>query len=91
MSKKNYITTAPDFFNKVVKELDKKYFPKVKFYRDDVNCAEVHYATELFNNGCLGYEKLIYRLTMACKSSTKAIHAIVSKHIEDFGILDYKG
>jgi len=87
--KKNYITIAPEFFN-VASELDKKFFPQVKYYRDDVNCTEVHYATELFNNGCLGYETYIERLTIACKSSKKEIHTIVSKYIADFGDFEYK-
>lgn len=87
---KNYITCVPDFFNKVCGEIDKKFFPEVKYYRDNIYCAEVHYATELFNNGVLGYEGLITRLTMATKSSKKQIHAIVSKYVSDFGDFEYK-
>jgi hypothetical protein len=89
MKKPNYITMKPNF-SKICGELDKKYFPNVKYYRDDVNCTEVHYATELFNNGCLGYETYINRLTMATKSSKKEIHAIVSKYVEDFGDFKFK-
>lgn len=90
MKTKNYITTVPDFFNKLTGELDKKFFPNVKYYRDDHNCTEMHYAIELFNNGCLGYEMLIHRLTVACMSSKKKIHSIVSKYISDFGDFEFK-
>lgn len=88
MKQKNYITTAPNFF-KLAGELQKKFFPNVKYYRDDHNCAEVHYAIELFNNGCLGYDMFIERLTKACMSSKKRIHSIVSKYISDFGDFNF--
>jgi hypothetical protein len=48
-----------DFFYKLVGELDKTYFPTVEYYRDDINCTNVHYAVERFNNGVLSYSKLI--------------------------------
>ena len=77
-----------DFFNRLAKEIDKKYFPSVKYYRDDKNNANVHYAIELFNNGALTYDKLISNLSKNCKDTKKTIHNIVKRHIDDFG--DYK-
>jgi len=77
-----------DFFNKLAKDLDKKYFPDVKYYRDDKNCTAVHYAIEQFNNGVSTYDKLIKKLSSACKDTKENIHAIVSKYVKDFG--DYK-
>jgi len=70
-----------DFFNKLAIEIDKKYFPDVKYYGDDKNCAAVHYSIELFNNGCLTYENLIKRLSKSCKTTTDEIKLIVDKFI----------
>ena len=78
-----------DFFNKLCGELGKKYFPDVKYYRDNDNATKVHYAAELFNNGCLTYPKLIQRLSVACGDTKENIHNIVSKHIESFGDFEY--
>lgn len=84
------IQTVTDFFNKLVSELDKVYFPGVKYYRDSKEDTEVHYAVELFNNGVLTYTKLIERLAKSCKDTKENIHKIVSKHIENFGDFEYK-
>ena len=73
-----------DFFNKLAVELDKTYFPTVKYYRDNENCAKVHYNIELFNNGCLTYYELINRLSLRCNDTKENIHAIVSKYVSDF-------
>lgn len=81
------IAKKDDFF-KVCSVLDKKYFPDVKYYRDDKNNADVHYAVELFNNGALTYKKLITRLAKNCKDTEKNIHKIVKKYIDDFGDFD---
>jgi hypothetical protein len=70
-----------DFFNKTATDIKKAYFPKVKFYRDDVNCASVHYNLELFNNGCLRYAILINRLSKLCNTTKDNIKAIVDKYI----------
>jgi hypothetical protein len=70
-----------DFFNKLAKELDTKYFADVKYYKDDKNCAKVHYAIELFNNGCLTYTALINCLSKNCKDSKDNIHAIVKNYV----------
>lgn len=83
------ITTVSDFF-KVTAELDAKYFPDVKYFRDNKNAVKVYYATELFNNGCLAYDKYIDRVAKACKDSKENIHAIISKYIADFGDFVYK-
>ncbi len=72
-----------NFFNGLVGELDKIYFPTVKYYRDNTNCADTHYAVELFNNGCIDYDKLIERLSLRCNDSKEKVHSIVSNWIED--------
>jgi hypothetical protein len=79
-----------DFFNKLAKELDQKYFPTVKYYRDDANDTKMHYAIELFNNGALTYPKLIDRLSKACKDTKENIHKIASKYVKDFDGYEYK-
>lgn len=76
---------VPDFFNKLAREIDAKYFPEVKYYGDNKNTVNIHRAIELFNNGCLTYPKLIKKLAISCSDTEKNIHNIVSKHIEDFG------
>ena len=88
MGKKEAIKIVDDFFNKLAKEIDKKYFPDVKYYRDDEDDTAVHYAIELFNNGVTSYDKLISKLSKHCKDTKENIHKIVKKYIEDFG--DYK-
>ena len=79
-----------DFFNKTAQAIDKKYFPDVKYYMDDKNCAKVHRTLELFNNGVLGYEKLIERLAKACNDTKKTLHNIVKEFIADFQGYEYK-
>lgn len=74
-----------DFFNKLLLELDKKYFPNVKYYGDDKACAAIHYATELFSNGCSTYRKFVKTLGYNCGDNLENIHEIVSKYVEDFG------
>lgn len=73
-----------DFFNKTAKVIDKKYFPDVKYYGDNKKCADVHYALELFNNGCLTYPKLISRVAKNCNDTQESIHNIVKDFVEDF-------
>jgi hypothetical protein len=70
-----------NFFNKVVQELDSTYFPTVKYYRDNANCTKVHYATELFNNGCLTYDNYIKRLAKACNDKKTNIEKIINKYL----------
>ena len=83
------IKIKQNFFNTLVIELDRKYFPDVKYYMDNKNTAKIHHTVELFNNGCLEYSKLISIISKACRSSLNDIHSIVSKHIEDFGGFEY--
>lgn len=79
----------PNFYNGLVQELDKTYFPDVKYYMDNKNTQKIHQKTELFNNGCLTYDKLINILSKACSDTKENIHAIVSKYIEDFEGYEY--
>lgn len=81
---------APEFFNKLTKELDTTYFPNVKYYRDNKNTTKIHYAAECFNNGVLTYTKLIDKISAACKDTKENIHKIVSKYIADFEGFEYK-
>jgi hypothetical protein len=79
-----------DFFNKLCCELDRTYFPDVKYYRDNKNTTKIHYTVELFNNGCLRYPKLIERLSKATSENADVIHKIVSRYIQDFEGYEYK-
>lgn len=81
---------APEFFNGLTKELDTTYFPEVKYYRDKKETTDIHYTCELFNNGCLGYDKLVSRIAKSCKDTKENIHAIASKYIADFEGYEYK-
>ena len=83
------IHTTENFFNKVATELDKTYFPNLKYYRDNDNCVKVHYTLELFTNGCLTYRQLIGRLAKSCNDTTKAIHLIVENYVVSFGNYNY--
>lgn len=71
-----------DFFNKVAIEIRSKYFPEVKYYRDNKRCADATYAIELFNNGCLTYDSFISRLCKFCKASQEEVASIVNKYIQ---------
>lgn len=75
------MTKVTDFFNKVQSEIDAKYFPNIVYYRDDPNCTKAHYQTELFNNGCLSYDKYISRLTKLCKADKSEIEQIVNQYL----------
>ena len=74
---------VPDFFNKLAKAIDSKYYPNVKYYRDNKYTTNIHYAIELFNNGLLGYSQLINTLSENCKTNKADIHNIVSEYIVD--------
>lgn len=79
-----------DFFNKLTAELDKKYFPEVKYYHDNKNTQAIHYAVECFSNGVLTYNALIAKLARSCGTNKKYIHTIVSKYVTDFEGFNYK-
>ena len=81
--------TVNDFFNKLASELDKTYFPNVKYYRDDKKCTNVHYAVECFNNGVSFYHNFIDVLSKNCNESKENMHKIVSKYVEDFEGYEY--
>lgn len=70
-----------NFFNKLASDIDKTYFPTVKYYRDNKYCTECHYAIELFNNGCITYNVLIKRLAINCQTKPKIIKKIVEKYL----------
>lgn len=75
------MTLKPDFFNSLASEIRSKYFPEVKYYRDDKKCEKASYSIELFNNGCLTYSKLIDSLSKNCNDTKENISAIVDKFI----------
>lgn len=79
------IHIKPEFFNTLVNKLDLTYFPTLKFYRDNDDCAKMHYNVELFNNGCLTYKELINRLAKNCNDTRVNLHNIVSEFIISFG------
>jgi len=89
MKKPTGIKTVEDFFNKVCTEIDKTYFPEVKYYRDNKRTTKIHYYVELFNNGGLTYGQLIKELSTYTKETKENIHKIVSKYILDFGDFKY--
>ena len=75
--------TVSDFFNKLAFTIDNIYFPTVTKHTNK-ECAAVHYAIELFNNGCLTYHELVKRLAKNCNEKKDIIHSITKKYIEDF-------
>jgi len=72
-----------DFCNKLATDIRAKYFPKIKYYRDDDKCANGMYSIELFNNGCLTYDNLIKRLSKYCKDTKENIKLMVDKYVEE--------
>lgn len=70
-----------DFFNKVQSELDAKYFPGLKYYRDNDKCAKLHYQTELFSNGCLTYKKYVNQVAKLCNDTKDNVKGIIDKYI----------
>ena len=79
-----------NFFNELASDIDKTYFVNVKYYRDNTECTNVHYAIELFNNGCLTYKLLVSKLAKNCKDTKENLHKIVSKYVVDFEGYEYK-
>ena len=84
------IHTKPEFFNTVAADIRAKFFPEVKYYRDNENCTKATYAIELFNNGALTYRTFIGRLAKACNTNNATIHNMVEKYIVSFGQYQYK-
>jgi hypothetical protein len=73
-----------DFYNKSLSELDKKFFPNLTYYRDNDKCAKMHYQVELFNNGCLSYDKLLKRVSKLCNTTIEEVNVIFSNYILEF-------
>lgn len=84
------IHTVNEFFNKMADDIRGRFFPDVKYYRDNKQCEAATYAIELFNNGCLTYRAFIGRLSKACGTNNATIHNIAEKHIVSFGQYQYK-
>ena len=84
------IHTTDNFYNKVVEDLDKTYFPDPETRFRLERYSKAKYAVELFNNGCLTYRKLVGRVAKSCQTSTYDIHKLISKHIMSFGSYEYK-
>lgn len=70
-----------DFFNKVVKELDVTYFPQVVYYHDNKHTQRIHYACELFSNGCISLTSFIGKLVKETKDKAENIINLISKYI----------
>jgi len=81
---KKGIVMVSDWFNSFLGEIDAKYFPNVKYYRDDENDTKVHYAAELFNNGVITYATFVKRLAKACNDTHENIHSILFKYISSY-------
>lgn len=80
-----------DFYNKLMyQEIIKKYFPEVKWYRDNVHTQKIQYAIECFSNGVLTYRKLINQLSKHTSDTKENIHSIVSKYVADWEGYTYK-
>ena len=79
------IHTKENFFNLVAVKIKETYFPTVEYYRDNKNLTKIHYALELFNNGCLTYMELINKLAKNCEVKNITIHNIVNEYIVSFG------
>lgn len=75
------IRIVDDFFNKLANVIDGEYFPNIKFYRDDDNCAAAHYDIELFNNGAITYDSLISKLAKHCNDTRENIEKIVKEFV----------
>lgn len=71
-----------DFYNKLLKELDTKFFPDVKYYRDNKDCTKLHYTVELFNNGVITYTTLVKRVSKLCRISNEEVKKILSNYLE---------
>lgn len=74
-----------DFYNKLVTELHKTYFPTVKYLKDTKQNTKICYAIECFSNGVLGYDELIANLAINCEDNRPVyLHLLVSKFVLDF-------
>jgi len=69
-------------YNGLVAELDTAYFPQVKYYRDNKHTQKIHYACELFNNGCLSLDNLVKRITKETKETAEKTEKIILKYYD---------
>ena len=84
------IHTKPDFFNLAIVELRNKYFQSENHRTtENQNYHKTTQIVESFNNGCLTYAEIIFRLSKSCNDSTKNIHSLIEKHIVSFGSYKY--
>lgn len=67
-------------YNGLVTELDNTYFPQVKYYHDNEHTQKIHYACELFNNGCLTLNNLVKRLVKETKDTAENIEKTILKY-----------
>ena len=67
-------------FNGLVTELDKKYFPLVKYYHDSKETQKLHYVCELLNNGCTTLSKVVEKLSKITKEDKEVIKQIILKY-----------
>lgn len=76
-----------DFYNKTNTDLLAKYFPTLKWFRDNPTAQKMCYAVEMFNNGCISYPTLIKRIELHTKATQTEIHNIVEKYINFDGYI----
>ena len=74
--------TVDNFYNKVAKDIMEKYFPTIKWHRDNFASQKAMYQLELFNNGCLNYTKLVKKLSKYCMTTKEEIEQILTKYIK---------
>ena len=75
------MTRVTDFYNKLTQDLMNLYFPQVKYHRDNETSQKMTYQVELFNNGCLTYNKLIKSIAKLVNDTEKNIEIIVDKYL----------
>jgi len=69
--------TVSNFYNLLSDEIGSKYFPTVKYYRDNENYTRARHSIELFNNGCLTYRKLVNSISKECNDTKENISKII--------------
>ena len=67
-------------YNGLVTELDSTYFPQVKYYHNNKGTQKIHYACELFNNGCATLQKTAKTIAKITKETEEKIEQIILKY-----------
>lgn len=67
-------------YNGLVTELDSTYFPQVKYYHDNKCTQKIHYACELFTNGCTTLSKTAKTIAKVTKETEEKIEQIILKY-----------